>query len=212
MGIICCPICCGCWDGGGRRAWPGSTADPVAGEVLGEHSQREVHISRGLCLQPEAVDGLRDHLLVLEGGHASQEERGDLLAHGAAWPPGSAAQLVQPRRRGQHAHAVPDQLVAPKAIDAPDFKLEPRPPVDPFERVVHVDRVRPHGHLLLVWLVALRLPLNRALQHAEIAAALDRELAEEAGEGKAARAAELAEQMQLRRRHPTRPPARSDGW
>jgi len=50
-----------------ERAWPASasTADSVAGEILGEHSQREVHISRGFGLQPEAVDGLRDHLLVL---------------------------------------------------------------------------------------------------------------------------------------------------
>ena len=58
------------------------------------------------------------------------------------------------------------------------------------------------GERAHVWLVALRLPLDHTLQHAEVAAALDRELAEEAGEGKAARAGELAEQVQLRRRHP----------
>lgn len=245
-----------------------STADAVACEVLGEHPEREVHISRGLGLQPEAVDGLRDHLLVLQCGHAAQEEscgargqrggarggargrarggarggvggvgererggegggagkggvglgverrggggeagrrrRGgwrrqgggggwvrtrDLFPHGAAWPPRGAAQLVQPGRGGQHAHAVTDcghsstrtavmgehsgtwaapgsgpsiglwgaggrarrtQLVASEAVDAPDLELEPRPPIDSFERVVHVDRVRPHGHLLLL--------------------------------------------------------------
>ena len=68
--------------------------------------------------------------------------------HGRTWAaPGSG------KARGLWAvggRARRTQLVASEAIDAPDFELEPRPPIDPFERVVHVDRMRPHGHLLLL--------------------------------------------------------------
>ena len=70
---------------------------------------------------------------------------------GRSWAAAAAAGGGQPRGlRAAGGWARRTQLVAPKAIDAPDFKLEPRPSVDPFERVVHVDRVRPHSHLLLL--------------------------------------------------------------
>ena len=48
-----------------------------------------------------------------------------------------------------------------------------------------------------VGLIALCLPLDDALQHAEVAAGLDRELAEEGAQREVARAGELAQQVEL---------------
>ena len=128
----------------------------------------------------------------------------ELLAQRARRPPRRALEAVQPGRRRHHAHAVAGELVAAEAVDAPHLERDARPAVDPLERVVHVERVRPHRRLRVVGVVAVRLSGRESLDDAEVGAGLERPFQEEVGEagglGEAVAAVDAADDVKLRHR------------
>eukprot|EP00312_Isochrysidales_sp_CCMP1244_P038521 CAMPEP_0202758314 /NCGR_PEP_ID=MMETSP1388-20130828/16987_1 /ASSEMBLY_ACC=CAM_ASM_000864 /TAXON_ID=37098 /ORGANISM="Isochrysis sp, Strain CCMP1244" /LENGTH=169 /DNA_ID=CAMNT_0049426255 /DNA_START=122 /DNA_END=627 /DNA_ORIENTATION=+ len=154
--------------------------------------------ARSLCVQPKSVETRADHLAVLERGHAPEEKGRDLLAQRSAWPPSLHLHLMHPGAGGDDAATVATQLAAAKLVDRPHLEEQLWPTVEALERVVQVERMRPHRRLVFVRVVTVRLAAGVALQQAKIWASVDGPLAEEAVPLEAVPAEQLPDHVKLR--------------